>query len=535
MLPKLKVLQQLDILAVEQFNWNCEPSAAVPKQIMRLKGFQASGLPELLYMPVPVRLDSQPYQMRSSPYPRAIDRDCRNKCRTDYGNCVGIIDAGVSGTSHIEAMMRAEDLKDLRFAPEEKMPLIKPLSLLAAVQNTLCKLHIYPVANRCTWDDHVQYQGPDFSKWLNLKIMCVPHYAWFTYLCCHEDVVGAGGFAGSVRCASATKVGKPKGCKNKKTIEKLNAIARLVVRDREAEIAAAAAENRDATQHTSNLSKGSTKDTEDPKSGDLDHDYRPSMHMMDGSIDQRVRETFETKLFAGYSGLTHVDAMVSPQQDQDELEGLMSFSPLLNSDGLAPLPNYLSTRSQSGSSYACKPETCDCLERQSSHLCELPRVERQSRGPQLDATMRFSSNIFRSLDDSSICQACTDDPSVPYLIVLVLRLLLRVIGTLCRGKEGMSVQFGNYSMNQEECAWMNMVIMARLLTKCRTIIELLKRRMLGSGRRPKSVDAEYFGHVFRALAASVEGNVQHLNKKRLSSHLEDDGRTRHDSIMSHGL
>jgi len=159
---------------------------------------------------------------------------------------------------------------------------------------------------------------------------------------------------------------------------------------------------------------------------------------------------------------------------------------------------------------------CDCLQKQAKHLCELRLVEQRHNQPRQEDVMHLSSTIFKSMEMCLDCKICTGDLQVTHLMGMVLRALLTSINATCRGGGDINIQLGNYNMDREDCAWLNTLILSRLLAKFKGLIEQFRKRAADSKRGIQRLDSEFLEQVAKELFASLNKCARHVCKQRAS-------------------
>jgi hypothetical protein len=175
---------------------------------------------------------------------------------------------------------------------------------------------------------------------------------------------------------------------------------------------------------------------------------------------------------------------------------------------------------------------CDCLQKHAKHLCELRLVEQRHNQPRQEDVMHISSTILKSMELRYDCKLCIGDLQVTHLMGMVLRVLVALIDATCRRSGDIDIQFGGYNMNREECAWLNMLILSRLLAKCKGLIEQFRKRAVRSKTGAQRIDSEFLELVAKGLFASVNDFASHVCKQRASSGSDSGRGSRHGSILS---
>ncbi|KAF2711266.1 hypothetical protein K504DRAFT_465036 [Pleomassaria siparia CBS 279.74] len=364
------------------------------------------------------------------------------------------------------------------------------------------------------------------------------------------------------------RVGKPKGSRNKKTIEKLNALARQTrvesprsqgdqfnqpfghVRPQIATNIARLQQFREDGQcsssphsmHTQYLVRHDStgQPGPDPFLNFTDMDVQGNKT---SSLQQsEQRDSVDSILACQFSSSECLPTFQSIfPEDEVEINDLV-LSPTMeaaghptphSSDSFASNPPssrpentmHLSLRMSTAELEETfgfsEPQGCDCLQRQANHLCQLRKLERRSGEMRLDNLMRFSSTVFQTLEQSQKCTSCINDAQVLQIGGMIFRVLLRWIAATCQGSEYINVQLGDYSLTDDDNAWMNILILSRLLSNCKTSAELFKRRieLTFSSTNSRSLDQTYLTSVASGLVSAFDEYITQVAGRKANTEM----------------
>jgi hypothetical protein len=147
--------------------------------------------------------------------------------------------------------------------------------------------------------------------------------------------------------------------------------------------------------------------------------------------------------------------------------------------------------------------------------------------------MRLSDTIFQTLEKSYRCNSCINDAQVLQMGGMIFRVLLRWIGTMCRGSENISIQLGDYSLTGEDSAWMNTSILSRLLSKCKANAELFRRRIALTFSSPESqnLDHKYLENVVNGLVNALDLYIIQLDNRKADAEMAGGRISHHNSAI----
>ncbi|ORY13913.1 hypothetical protein BCR34DRAFT_662934 [Clohesyomyces aquaticus] len=155
------------------------------------------------------------------------------------------------------------------------------------------------------------------------------------------------------------------------------------------------------------------------------------------------------------------------------------------------------------------PPHCDCLQVHANVLCGLNATDQSER---VDALLRSSGSTFPSLERSLQCTHCLNDSQVLQMCSMILKNLLRWINATCSSDERVDVRVGDYRPNKEELVCIHSALFLRLLSKYKSLLVLYKRRLDRSkvSGGYEGDDAEYLNHTLGSLSRSVDSLIEDL-------------------------
>ncbi|KAF2801058.1 hypothetical protein K505DRAFT_355138 [Melanomma pulvis-pyrius CBS 109.77] len=379
------------------------------------------------------------------------------------------------------------------------------------------------------------------------------------------------------------RVGKPKGSKNKKTLEKLNALTQRASEE--------SARGEQPHQSMPDLQPRRTAEIVD--SDQITHSVlrqRSSSHDLSSPTLDSSRPTgidasiakYPSDLFADFPNIINTMETPSRQERQNEvtagmLTGLFSsleelpsplslfpgneiefddldFSPM-HDTASCPTPrsshssaskvseNILdATKASEGQLAATTDENlfsssgtfdCNCLQQQANHLCQLRDFEKRTDRLRLDNLMNLSNTVLQALEQSYKCHYCINDSQVLQITSMIFRVLLRWIAAMCQRSENIDIQFGTYNLTGDDSTWMNTLMLSRLLSKCKVNVELFKRRVdiAFSSRGSQNLDHRYLENVSTNLINTLNVYIQQLENRKAAADETDGNTSRHGNTI----
>ncbi|KAK4172023.1 hypothetical protein QBC36DRAFT_248437 [Triangularia setosa] len=338
------------------------------------------------------------------------------------------------------------------------------------------------------------------------------------------------------------KLGKPKGSRNKKTLERLAATAPR-------------ADDRSANCHP--VSAMSLQ-------GVSDMDMYSSMHSSHGFSDDAMQQLFSpasqshsrshSSIYLENTGLTHPEAFALPAQGTQIDEDFLGVGAMISSASMEdsdhaeqhPCPSVTSSITAVPSCWRAAtslpkdhhstnnhPETksknngtCQCLKQLTDHLCHLNDIERklQQDPIRLDTTLSETDATIDCGENALECHHCRLNSKVILLIMTLLQTVLNWVtveykqqplaGTMVTTKRLPPVTVGSWKIPNPDAQLVVLLLTNRVLTGADAVVSTLRLRMdeislkaskQGNSMRNcyKYMDAEVLQQALQRLTGSL--------------------------------
>lgn len=125
--------------------------------------------------------------------------------------------------------------------------------------------------------------------------------------------------------------------------------------------------------------------------------------------------------------------------------------------------------------------SCDCLQIFGNHISRLDRVERQSSVIRIDQSFHNTSLISISMGEALECPSCRLNPRVLLLVTMALGTMLSWLHEGCKQPSHDStlppVQFGCWRLSQADTLLTRNLLLGRIVTESRSSVETLRTRV----------------------------------------------------------
>ncbi|KAI9872805.1 MAG: hypothetical protein M1830_001175 [Pleopsidium flavum] len=347
-------------------------------------------------------------------------------------------------------------------------------------------------------------------------------------------------------------MGKPKGSRNKKTLESLNTTVATSTssQDNQRYDMMTPSESLDNTLNESgpsfndtvSMSPSAQRSTNSASQMDLDKfpgfespvesleaaSFRDFSHF-ETSVDFGPILDFE-KPDSAVTWNAHFhrrQSRISNDEDNeryevDKLDAFNTFTDACLRKPLSPvssIPTGLSSSegsSQDNLSWPEHPrshargEICACLQSQADQLCRLRAIEQRQQPVKLDMMLHHTMLVMKSSEKLLHCTICRKDRQVLQLTVMVLQSVFGWIDCLCHSEptrqSGLEVTLGNYAVSGEESNLIQTLLTSRILGRSKVVLNLLATRVeqiVNDGSLLESFDVEYFRHSSQMLTQTL--------------------------------
>ncbi|EED13065.1 hypothetical protein TSTA_055670 [Talaromyces stipitatus ATCC 10500] len=311
------------------------------------------------------------------------------------------------------------------------------------------------------------------------------------------------------------KLGKPKGTRNKKTLERLNQMAQ---------------NNRDTTSSSeSQQSRGQDIELEQDLTGSASTPASitqwmnwPALSSTCTGIDSDIDLGLDIPSIPSTFGL---DAFLSSLPIDEGLQKPLAsiFTDSGNPSGKRPL---IQTLDLSSSDDDESGNSCECLRILTEQLCILNTMERRHAWISLDAIFSKTSHILDIAASVLDCQQCGIDSKVLLLIMILLQTVFNwamLEQHHCGDNSNTpTVVFGKWKMSGEESDMVKTMLVNRVLARSSSITDKLRQRvthishMANNNTVPyQLMDAGTLEFALQRLVFSVREVVHRVKSKTI--------------------
>ncbi|ORY69072.1 uncharacterized protein BCR38DRAFT_482543 [Pseudomassariella vexata] len=158
--------------------------------------------------------------------------------------------------------------------------------------------------------------------------------------------------------------------------------------------------------------------------------------------------------------------------------------------------------------------TCTCLGSLTGHLCHLNRMERQQNIICLDMTLAKTTKVLACADSVLACHFCRLDCKVLLLVITVLQTVLNWIRVEYSHDSGVrdlpTILFGNWQVPKTDGHLIKNLLTSRILANSDSVVNILRLRIeeiaLHSGKKRLNyqfMDAESLQQTLQRLMVSL--------------------------------
>ncbi|KAF2877957.1 hypothetical protein BDV95DRAFT_663218 [Massariosphaeria phaeospora] len=155
-------------------------------------------------------------------------------------------------------------------------------------------------------------------------------------------------------------------------------------------------------------------------------------------------------------------------------------------------------------------DQCHCLQVHADLLCTLRQAG--AKMERLDNLLRITDSAYPTLRASLQCSQCLHDGQVMQLCSMALKTLVGAIGTSFAPDIQVDARIGDHVLQQEDSAWVGSLLLTRNLSRFKSIVTIFKRRLDRSRIAGKCdrQEEEYMGQVVQAIDKSVDRISNHI-------------------------
>ncbi|KAF2114214.1 hypothetical protein BDV96DRAFT_600933 [Lophiotrema nucula] len=118
--------------------------------------------------------------------------------------------------------------------------------------------------------------------------------------------------------------------------------------------------------------------------------------------------------------------------------------------------------------------SCRCLQTYAELLCALRQTEAVER---FGNFMRIMDGAYSTLSENLLCSRCLRDSQVTQLCSMALKNMVGALNTACTTHYSPDVRSGDYVLQQDDSTYVVVLLLCRHVSRFRSILEVFKRRL----------------------------------------------------------